>query len=142
MPQCDEHPFQLPIVSYDASLTPMHPPPPLIGHSQAHIRAAALAYRAAMVDGLQDGPAAQQAAAAFIAAGGDPETAVADAARIIARVSSDHGDWLWRPVHDKLEREKAAMQQLGWWPGPLAWDERRRVADEAVRRVFGCGMGG
>lgn len=29
------------------------------------------------------------------------------------------------------------MRKLGWRPGALAWDERRRMAEEAVARVFG-----
>ncbi|MBB3900112.1 hypothetical protein [Roseococcus suduntuyensis] len=115
----------------------MPSPPPLAGIQQNQIRAAARAYRAAMTEGDSDGPARRRAITAYIAAGGNTETAFTDVARIIARVASDHGEWFWRPVMERLEREEYAMRKLGWWPGPRAWDERRRVAEAAVARVFG-----
>lgn len=120
----------------------MTSPPPLVGLQQEQIRAAALAYRTAMTEGEQDAPAMRRAIAAYVAAGGGRDTAAADARRIVASVSTEHGEWFWRPVRERLAREEYAMRKLGWWPGPLAWDERRRVAEAAVARVFGHDEGG
>ncbi len=120
----------------------MPSPPPLVGFQREQIRAAALAYRAAMTEGDSDGPAKQRAISAYIAAGGNAETAFKDVTRIIASVASDHGEWFWRPVWERLEREEYAMRKLGWWPPPKPWDERRRVAEAAIARVFGNGAAG
>lgn len=114
------------------------PSPDALRHFQRdRARVVALAYRAAMVEGCQDRDASARAVAAYIEAGGNPDAAQKDVTRIVAGVAADHSEWLWRPVRARMGREDAAMRKLGWWPGPLAWDERRRVAAEAVARVYG-----
>ena len=52
-------------------------------------------------------------------------------------MSRDHTEWFWRPARQRGEREEAALRALGWWPPPNHWEERWRLSEEAVRRVFG-----
>ena len=102
-------------------------------------RATVLAYRQAMIEGRLDPVAAARACDAYVAAGGDPARASAEVMSHVAAAIRDHGAWFWRPVHERIAREEAALKKLGWWPPPTAWDKHRAAAEEAVRRVFGDG---
>jgi hypothetical protein len=118
------------------------PPGRTTDHPLILARAVARAYRAAITDGLSAGPATDSALAAYLASGGAAEGAAAHVSRIIANVAAEYPDWLYAPVWRRLAREEEAMKRLGWWPGPLGWEERRALAREAVRRVFGEGHAG
>jgi hypothetical protein len=74
------------------------------------LRAVALAYRAAMGEGLMHGPAYQRAVAAYLRFGGTPDDASHDVPGVIASVVAQHGEWFWRPVQERLAREEAALR--------------------------------
>jgi hypothetical protein len=96
------------------------------------LRAVALAYRAAMGEGLMDEPAYQRAVAAYLRFGGTRDDATREVPGMIASVAAQHGEWFWRPVQERLGREKAALEAAGWWPGPVNPEAR----GELVARAF------
>ena len=113
----------------------MQPSPsitPLSGFGLPRVRAVALAYRAAMGEGHLDGPAYQRAVAAYLSFGDTPDDAMREIPRMIAAVAAQHEEWFWRLASERSAREKAALQALGWWPGPVAHDARRELVARAI----------
>jgi hypothetical protein len=79
----------------------------------------ALAYRAAMGEGLMDGPAHERAVAAYLRFGGTRDDATRDVPGMISSVAAQHGEWFWRAVQERLAREEAVLRAAGWWFGPV-----------------------
>ena len=99
------------------------------------LRAVALAYRAKVGEGAPAGEAQQAATAAYLSHGGDPAVAPSETAWMVATVIAQHSKWFWRPARRYHEREEAALRHIGQWPGPLAAEDRRRLAEPAMVKM-------
>ena len=82
------------------------------------VRATVLAYRAAAGAGKLDPDAYAAARDAYIGAEGDPAQAPREVMQIVSAAARDHGEWFWRPVRERLEREERYWRRRGMWPPP------------------------
>jgi hypothetical protein len=92
---------------------------PLTRWSVEVARATVLAYRRAMGEGLDDWQSYPLTRAAYLAAGADPDAAPRAIPEIIAAAARDHGEWFWRPVRLRLDREERWLKACGIWPPPF-----------------------
>ncbi|SFK99408.1 hypothetical protein [Falsiroseomonas stagni] len=91
---------------------------PLTRWSREVAKATVLTYRRAKGGGAEEQEAQQATRAAYLAAGGDPAEAGTSIPEIIGAAARDHGEWFWRPLAERLEREERWLKHCGIWPPP------------------------
>ncbi|SHJ70112.1 hypothetical protein SAMN02745194_03162 [Roseomonas rosea] len=69
-----------------------------------HLRAVGRTYRAARGRGLDQLQSVDKAEAAYLAAGGPALDARATVLAIVAHLAREHGDWLFGPAQEWVER--------------------------------------
>jgi len=88
----------------------LYQPAPCSSWPVEPLRAVGSSYRAARGEGQQGEASVAQAMVAYIAAGGSEAAARETVLAMLASLSVEHGDWLWGPAQEWLERHPSAAE--------------------------------
>src|SRR3712207_2310252 len=106
-------------MSWPGAVTTDSHQPPMERWPREPVRAVALAYHRALAEGGLDPEATAAAREAYLVAGGDPDEIASAIHTIVAEVTRLHGEWFWRPVKARIERENRRLHHVALWPPPL-----------------------